>query len=237
MGSLQPRRLSPGGTVAAATVLLTIAAVFGGTLLADPLRPPFQAADSAWHDSMLGMRNPFWDFVNLVLNWAGYTGMFVFHALLAAALIARRRPRMALFTVVSGLVVTLLVQLLKWLIQRPRPGDAGVFTETFSYPSGHASSTAAFVVAAALLIGRAWAWVLAALGTVSMMISRTYLAAHWLTDVVGGACLAAAVVLLLWLPAQKIYLEENTGARRILTWTARVSRRRREAGQEGSEPR
>jgi len=237
MGSLQPRRLSPGGTVAAATVLLTVAVVFGGMLLADRHQPPFQATDTAWHDFMLGLRTPFWNAVNVVLNWAGYTGMFVFHALLGAALIVRRRPRMALFTVVSGVVVTLLVQLLKWLIQRPRPGDAGVFTETYSFPSGHASSTAAFVVAAALIIGRAWSWVLASIGAVAMMLSRTYLAAHWLTDVVGGACLATAVVLLLWLPVQNACLAENASARRILTWSARVSRRRRAAGQEGSAPR
>jgi undecaprenyl-diphosphatase len=237
MGSLEPRRLHPGATITAAAVLLAVAAILGGILFADPIRPPFQAEDTGWHDSMLSLRNPFWDDVNLVLNWAGYTGMFVFHGLLGAALIVRRRPKMALFSVVSGLVVTLLVQLLKWLIQRPRPGDAGVFTETYSYPSGHASSTAAFVVAAALLIGRAWAWVLAALGTVSMMLSRTYLAAHWLSDVVGGACLAAAVVLLLWLAMQKACLTENKQARRILTLRARLSRRRREAGQAGSAPR
>jgi len=237
MGSLQPRRLSPGGTIAAATVLLAVCAVLGGMLLADRHHPPFQSADTAWHDAMLGLRNPFWDAVNLVLNWAGYTGMFVFHALLGAALLARRRPKMALFSVVAGVAVTLLVQLIKWLIQRPRPGDAGVFTETYSYPSGHASSTAAFVVAAALLIGRAWTWMLAALGAVSMMLSRTYLAAHWLSDVLGGACLAAAVVLLLWLPAQEACLTENIDARKILTWKARVSRRRRGAGPAGSAPR
>ncbi len=220
MGSLQPRRLHPGATTAAAAVLLAVAAILGGILLTNPIRPPFQGADTAWHDSMLGLRNPFWDTVNLVLNWAGYTGMFVFHALLGAALLVRRRPKMALFSVVSGLVVTLLVQLLKWLVQRPRPGDAGVFTETYSYPSGHASSTAAFVVAAALLFGRAWAWVLAALGTVSMMLSRTYLAAHWLSDVVGGACLATAVVLLLWVAVQNICIQENTYAERATLGTA-----------------
>jgi undecaprenyl-diphosphatase len=236
MGILQPRRLSPGRTITAATVLLAVAAVFAGMLIGSLGNPPFQSTDTAWHDAILGARNPFWDAVNLGLNWAGYTGMFVFHALLGAALIVRRRPKMALFSVAAGVVVTLLVQLLKWLIQRPRPGDAGVFTETYSYPSGHASSTAAFVLAAALIIGRAWAWVLAAIGAVAMMVSRTYLAAHWLTDVVGGACLAAGVVLLLWLPVQEACRLENIEAGRILTWSARVSRRRRAAGQAGSEP-
>ena len=237
MGILQPRRLSPGWTITAAIALLAVAAVFAGMLLPDPRHPPFQGADTGWHDTILGARNAFWDGVNLVLNWAGYTGMFVFHALLGAALLVRRRPKMALFSVVAGVAVTLVVQLLKLLIQRPRPGDAGVFTETYSYPSGHASSTAAFVLAAALLIGRAWAWVLAAVGAVFMMLSRTYLAAHWFSDVVGGACLAAAVVLLLWLPVQEACRSENTEARRILTWKARVSRRRRATGQAGSAPR
>lgn len=237
MGSLQPRRLSPGVTITAAIVLLAVAAVFAGFLLQGPQNPPFQAADNGWHDAMLGTRNPFWDGVNLVLNWAGYTGMFVFHALLGAVLLVRRRPKMALFSVMAGVVVTLLVQVLKILVQRPRPLDAGVFTETYSYPSGHASSTAAFVVSAALLIGRAWTWILAALGAVAMMLSRTYLAAHWLSDVVGGACLATAVVLLLWLPVQEACLLENTDARKILTWKARVSRRRQGAGPAGSAHR
>lgn len=234
MGTLQPHRLSPGSTIATATVLLALAAVLGGLLLADPQRPPFQGIDTAWHDAMLGQRNPFWDAVNLVLNWAGYTGMFVFHALLGAVLIVRRRPRMAFFSAVAGVVVTLLVQLVKVLVHRPRPEDAGVFTETYSYPSGHASSTTAFVLVCALLLGRAWVWVLAALGAVAMMLSRTYLAAHWLSDVIGGACLATAVVLLLWLPVQEACLLENTDARKILTWKARVSRRRPGARQEGS---
>jgi membrane-associated phospholipid phosphatase len=237
MGTLQPRRLSPGSTIATATVLLALAAILGGLLLADPQRPPFQASDTAWHDSMLGGRSPFWDTVNLVLNWAGYTGMFVFHALLGAVLIVRRRPKMALFSAVGGVVVTLLVQLVKVLVQRPRPADAGVFTETYSYPSGHASSTAAFVLVCALLLGRAWAWLLAAIGAVAMMLSRTYLAAHWLSDVLGGACLAAGVVLLLWLPVQEACLLENTDARKILTWKARVSRRRPGAGPGESERR
>lgn len=237
MGTLQPHRLSPGRTITAAIVLLAVAVVLAGVLLADPQRPPFQPSDTAWHDAMLSTRGPFWDGVNLVLNWAGYTGMFVFHALLGAVLLVRRRPKMALFSVAAGVLVTLLVQLIKVLVHRPRPGDAGVFTETYSYPSGHASSTAAFVVAAALLIGRAWAWLLAALGAVAMMLSRTYLAAHWLSDVIGGACLATAVVLLLWLPLQEACLAENTDARRILTWKARVSRRRQGAGPAGSEPR
>ncbi|MHC6222943.1 phosphatase PAP2 family protein [Arthrobacter sp. MMS24-S77] len=228
---LLPRRLNPGRTVVIATVLLAIAVVLGGMLLAEDQNPPFQGLDDASYGFMATIHTPFWDAVNLVLNWTGYTGMLIFHILLALALLIRRRPRLAAFSAVAGLTVMLLTQLIKWVLHRPRPINATVATDTYSYPSGHVSATTAFVLIVALLIGRGWAWLLAISGMLAMMISRGYLAAHWLTDVAGGACLASAVVLLLWLASQNICIQENTYARRALTWKSRAARRKRHSEQ------
>ena len=41
-------------------------------------------------------------------------------------------------------------------------------------------------------------WVAGAAYTVLMMLSRTYLGAHWLTDTIGGAILGAALAVLVW---------------------------------------
>jgi membrane-associated phospholipid phosphatase len=228
---LLPRRFNPGRTVVIATVLLGVAVILGGMLLAEDRNPPFQGLDDAWFGFLATLHAPFWDAVNRVLNWAGYTGVLILHILLALALLIRRRPRLAAFSVAAGLGVMLLTQLLKWVIHRPRPANAHVATDTYSYPSGHVSATTALVLVVALLIGRAWVWLLAIGGMLAMMISRGYLAAHWLTDVVGGACLAAAVVLLFWLAVQNICIQENMDARRALTWKSRIARRKRHTGQ------
>lgn len=222
-----PRKLDQGRTIVISTVLLAIAAVLGGILLAGDRNPPFQCVDDAWQAFMATLHAPFWDSLNIALNWTGYTGMLVFHILLALALLIRRRPRSAVFSAMAGLSVMLLTQLLKLVIHRPRPLNAHVATDTYSYPSGHVSATTAFVLVIALLIGRAWTWLLAIGGMLAMMISRIYLAAHWFTDVVGGACLASAVVLLWWLACQKICIVENIDARRALEWRSRVARRKR----------
>jgi membrane-associated phospholipid phosphatase len=226
-----PRRLDRGRTVVIATVLLAVVVILAWILSAERRNPPFQALDDAWLGFAASLHTPFWDVVNLVLNWVGYTGILIFQILLASALLIRRRPSSAVFSAVAGLTVMLLTQLLKWVINRPRPDIPNVVTDTYSYPSGHVSATAAFVLVVALLIGRGWAWLLAIGGMLAMMISRGYLAAHWLTDVVGGACLACAVVLVMWLAFQNICIRENMDARRALAWKSRVARRKRHAGQ------
>jgi len=145
------------------------------------------------------------------------------------ALLLRRRPQTALFAAAAGIAVLAFTQVLKAGILRDRPDNTVVLTDTGSFPSGHVASTAAFLVVVALLVGRVWGWVLAGFGVLAMMVSRTYLSAHWLVDTVGSVCLAVPVVLLLWLLFQNICIQENRDARRLLTWRARASRRRRAA--------
>ena len=94
---------------------------------------------------------------------------------------------------------------LKALLHLPRPVP-GLYTglEAYTFPSGHASSNAVlygFLVLLALpelgprwrfpLIGVTAAWITA------IGVSRLYLGAHWLADVVGGAAFALACVALL----------------------------------------
>ena len=234
---LDPRRVPAGRLLAASTVMLTVAAVLGGLLLADVARPPFLGIDHGWARFISGLRSPFWDGANSVLNIAGYRGVLVLHGLLVVALLARRRPRAAVFAAAAGVAVIIATQLLKAGLLRERPRNTVVLTDTGSFPSGHVASTTAFVLVLALLMAKAWAWLLAAAGTVAMMISRTYLSAHWLTDTVGAVCLAAPVVLLLWLGYQEVCVRENADARRLLSWRARASRRRRAAAPPGSAPR
>lgn len=234
---LDPKRLSPGPVVAASTALFTVMVVLGGSLLLDVANPVFLGLDRAWFNFMLTLQSPSWDSINAFLNVAGYRGIYAAHALVVILLLLRRRPEAATFSVAAAAAVAILTQLIKAGILRSRPENSVVLTDTGSYPSGHVSATTAFLVIVALLVGRAWAWLMAVLGTLTMMMSRTYLSAHWLMDTLGGACLAAGTVLLIWLAFQSACIHENREAGWLLTWRARASRRRRAAGQRGSEPR
>ena len=189
-------------------------------------RPPFQDLEGGGAaGSFAASRGG----INVFLNVAGYRGVLVLHGLLVVALLLRRRPQTALFAAAAGIAVLAFTQILKAGILRDRPDNTVVLTDTGSFPSGHVASTAAFLVVVALLVGRVWGWVLAGFGVLAMMVSRTYLSAHWLVDTVGSVCLAVPVVLLLWLLFQNICIQENRDARRLLTWRARASRRRRAA--------
>ncbi|SEJ19304.1 undecaprenyl-diphosphatase [Arthrobacter sp. yr096] len=204
-------------------LLLCAFAVPAAMLLGGQGEPAFNGVDTIWQAYSFTLHSPFWDDVNAVLNWAGYVGVLIFHALLAVFLLVFQRPMAAVFAAASGISVLAVTQLAKAVVGRSRPEGAEVLTDTGSYPSGHVSATTAFLMVLVFLIGRWWINVLAVLGVVAMMISRTYLSAHWLSDVLGGACLAAGVVLLMWWRFRKICLMENA-ARKPLR-RAKASRR------------
>jgi len=137
------------------------------------------------------------------LTWFGFPQIL---ALLALALVvvawrsrAWRMP--SLFTVVMLVLCWQGATLAQRLFMRARPLDWVVKHETsFSYPSSHAAIAVgfyllwAFIIARSTLRGR-WVWsgLLTAL-TLGICWSRLVLGAHFVTDLVGGALLAVAVV-------------------------------------------
>lgn len=228
---LHPRPRPGWQLVTPGVLLLCAFAVPGVLIMAGPGEPAFNRADTGWQSYAFSLHSPFWDQVNAVLNWAGYAGMLFFHAVLAASLLIWRRPKAAIFAAASGLSVLALTQLAKAVVGRDRPEGAKVLTDTGSYPSGHVSATTAFLLVTTLLIGRWWMAVIAALGVIAMMMSRTYLSAHWLSDVLGGACLAAGTVLLMWWYFRDTCIKENELADGRTIWSTKASQRRQEAEQ------
>ncbi len=170
---------------------------------------PF-GVDTEWMNEMAEHRSPFWDVPSLVMNslGGGVIAVFVVPLVTIAALLVFRRPWAALYFTIAIIVSAGLVQVLKTVIGRPRPEDILVVSDYGSFPSGHSANAATLAVTLGIVFVRVWIWVAGSVYTVLMMVSRTYLGAHWLTDTIGGLLLGAGVAVLLWAPfAARLYAE------------------------------
>jgi undecaprenyl-diphosphatase len=126
----------------------------------------------------------------------------------------RHRPRpLALLTVAYG-GSFLLSQAVKSLTRRARPPATlaiGHFTG-YAFPSGHATEAAAVYGMLAVVVAggtprwrqKVTVWALAVLTVTIIGISRLYLSAHWLTDVLGGWALGSVWLLLVMAATQAI---------------------------------
>lgn len=144
----------------------------------------------------------------------GSTGTIVPITVLAVAvLVALRHWRWALALASSVALTQGVVALVKLLVSRPRPpaADALSIASGFSFPSGHAATSAALYVTLAFLAARACRGparaVIVLAGTLLVLAvgaSRVYLGVHYPTDVVAGWLTGGAVALASWLAVSHV---------------------------------
>jgi undecaprenyl-diphosphatase len=118
----------------------------------------------------------------------------------------------AFFLLASVAGGTLVSNILKTTVARPRPDLVAHLVEvrTLSFPSGHAMlSAAVFLTLGALLAGvqakrRLKAYLLGVAVVLTLVVgaSRVYLGVHWPTDVLAGWCVGAAWAMMCWLVMQ-----------------------------------
>jgi membrane-associated phospholipid phosphatase len=185
---------------------LTLAMAIGALLLTvlvavESTRPWVQDVDDAWLELVDAARVAPLTWLARSLSVAGSVVVMLPLRIGVASWLAFRH-RWAQLTAFLLAMATSEISIgsLKALIERPRPSASLIETHGFAFPSGHA--IAASVTAAALVMvllpegpdRRRWE-VRAILFALVMALSRTYLRAHWLSDVVAGTLIGAALAL------------------------------------------
>lgn len=155
--------------------------------------------DQAWDDAMSALAHP----VGVIVAWVpaivgGTIGMIIIGVATTIVFLVVRRPWDALNVAASIALVVLIGAPLAAVIARSRPADSLAETVATSFPSGHTAVATTIAVTLALILRRRWVWVVGAAWVVLMMWSRTYLHAHWLSDVVAGFLEGVAVATLVW---------------------------------------
>jgi undecaprenyl-diphosphatase len=199
-------RFTPGDLGLELTTLLAIAAVggFGFFALGHAVGSGPTRADSRAFSMAADIRTDFVVDLSKVVSALGSLPVVALLVVVAAGvLVSRRHPIEAAALVSAQVLVVIAVHVAKDAYDRPRPPGSLVDTAGLSYPSGHAAYSIAWVaVAVALargvprLAGRAAVLVVALTLAAAIGLTRVELRAHYLTDVLGGWGLGAALYAL-----------------------------------------
>jgi membrane-associated phospholipid phosphatase len=192
----RPERVAGFSALLALAFVLGVAAMYAFIRLADEvLAQQTLALDTAASALILGYQSPQMDMLMRTSSMFGSEIVTVLGLILLALFGWQRRwgAAVALIVVTGG--AQLLNSLLKTLFHRTRPMPIGGFIEAqqYSFPSGHAMTTAAFYFFLTYLVwqllGGVWRWVVV-VGLLTLVIligiSRIYLQAHYLSDVLAG---------------------------------------------------
>ena len=147
-------------------------------------------------------RTPGLDAFFSAVTWLGSSDvLFVLVVAVALLLAVRRHRRNALLAVVGPLLGAVTIVAMKHAFQRARPvGALALGIESYSFPSGHATASAASLLTIGYVLARErlvpW-WGLGVAAVLALLIgaSRVYLDVHWATDVAGGWVVGTGLAL------------------------------------------
>lgn len=158
------------------------------------------------------------DFVTPIAKFITNFGGAIFLIVLTIILFIVIKNKKIGVSIFSNLViVTILNQLLKGILQRPRPTEYRIIEETgYSFPSGHSMISMAFYGYLIYLIykyvkNKYIKWisiVVLSLLICTIGISRIYLGVHYTSDVLGGFLISISYLVIFISAVNKFIIEK-----------------------------
>ncbi|MES2094610.1 MAG: phosphatase PAP2 family protein [Actinomycetota bacterium] len=207
----QAARISRRWPLVSGGMAVLLVAALGAIIAYRENNLPF-SFDIAFLGEIVEQRSAFWDVPAFIMNniGAGIIGTFIVPLAIILLFLLFRMKWAALYFAIATIVSASLVQLLKNLYDRPRPEDILVTADPGSFPSGHTANAATMAVVLSLVLRKVWIWAAGVVYTLIMLLSRTYLGAHWLSDTIGGLVLGSAVAVIVWAPlAHRLLVERE----------------------------
>jgi undecaprenyl-diphosphatase len=165
----------------------------------------------------LGVDHPAWvTFWQVLCTVLGPNAFRIVGLVVIVVALRHRQFRLALFLVLSVELSGLVTEALKAAAHRPRPETALVFAPSWSFPSGHALSVSAAVMALTVVVlprvrRDRWGWVIAGGALIVLVIGfgRVVLNVHNPTDVLAGWAagylwFAASLLVLIRAPVSSL---------------------------------
>ena len=158
------------------------------------------------------------DFATSIAKFVTNFGGAVFLIVLTVILIAViKNKKIGISIFVNLAIITILNQLLKRILQRPRPTEYRIIEETgYSFPSGHSMISMAFYGYLIYLIykyveNKYVKWILISLLSVLICligVSRIYLGVHYTSDVLGGFLISISYLVIYISAVNKFLIEK-----------------------------
>lgn len=159
------------------------------------------------------------DFATPIAKFITNFGGAIFLITLTVILVILIKNKKIGLSIFSNLVIiTVLNQLLKRILQRPRPTEFRIIEETgYSFPSGHSMVSMAFYGYLIYLIykyveNRYVKWtsiVLLSILICTIGVSRIYLGVHYTSDVLGGFLVSISYLILFISTVNKFFIEKD----------------------------
>lgn len=159
------------------------------------------------------------DFTTPIAKFVTNFGGAIFLVVLTITLFVLIKNKKIGISILSNLVIiTILNQLLKKILQRPRPTEFRIVEETgYSFPSGHSMVSMAFYGYLIYLIYKyvknkyvKWSSiVLLSILICSIGISRIYLGVHYTSDVLGGFLISISYLIIYISATNKFLIEKR----------------------------